>query len=235
MNIVNATPAADGAEPIQPVEPGFSSLLGNRFGKTRFHELQQSLRAAAGATHGTLASGHEALDAVLPGGGWPLGAITELCPVAPGIGELTLLMPALASLGRSGKQLVWIAPPHLPYPPALASHGLPLAQLLQVHVREAREVAWAAEQALRCPAVGAVLAWPGLLDDRAVRRLQLAAETGGGCGVLYRAPTVLAQPSPAALRVHLSPDGEGLRLELRKVRGGNPHVVVVRPAAAAGP
>jgi protein ImuA len=234
MSIMGAAPTADGAEQAQPVEPGFSSLLGNRFGKTRFHELQQSLRAAAGAASGTVATGHAALDATLPGGGWPLGAITELCPVAPGIGELTLLMPALARLGRSGKQLVWIAPPHLPYPPALAGHGLPLAQLLQVHVREAREVAWAAEQALRCPAVGAVLAWPGLLDDRAVRRLQLAAETGGGCGMLYRDPAVLAQPSPAALRVHLSPEGAGLRLELRKVRGGNPHVVVVHPAAAAG-
>jgi hypothetical protein len=212
---------------------GAEALAGEQR-KTGFHELQQALRAAANAARTTVATGHAALDAMLPGGGWPLAAITELCPVTPGIGELTLLMPALARLGRSGKQLAWIAPPHLPYPPALAGHGLPLAQLLQVHVREAREVAWAAEQALRCPAVGAVLAWPGTLDDRAVRRLQLAAETGGGCGVLYRDPAVLAQPSPAALRVHLSPDGEGLRLELRKVRGGNPHVVVVHPAAPAG-
>ena len=235
MNVVGAAPAAEEPGSLQPVEPCFSSLPDTRFGKTRLHELQQALRAAAGATHAALPTGHAALDAALPGGGWPLGAITELCPVAPGIGELTLLMPALARLGRSGKQLVWIAPPHLPYPPALAGHGLPLAQLLQVHVREAREVAWAAEQALRCPAVGAVLAWPGTLDDRTVRRLQLAAETGGGCGVLYRDPAVLAQPSPAALRVHLSPEGAGLRLELRKVRGGNPHVVVVHPAAAAGP
>jgi hypothetical protein len=231
---VSIVSAAQNEGLTQAAEPGFSSLPDTRFGKTGFHELQQALRAAAGAARATLATGHAALDQALPGGGWPMGAITELCPVAPGIGELTLLMPALARLGRSGKQVVWIAPPHLPYPPALAGHGLQLGLLLQVHVHAAREVAWAAEQALRCPAVGAVLAWPGLLDDRGVRRLQLAAETGGGCGVLYRDPAVLAQHSPAALRVHLSAEGELLRLDLRKVRGGNPHVVVVHPAAAAG-
>ena len=202
----------------------------NRQGSSLLEELRQSLHFTA---RGALATGYAALDARLPGGGWPLGAITELCPEVPGIGELTLLMPALAHLCRSGRQVVWIAPPHLPYPPALVGHGLQLALLLQVQVREARQVPWAAEQALRCPAVGAVLAWPGTLDDRAVRRLQLAAESGGSCGVLYRSPAVLAQPSPAALRVHLTPDDAGLRLELRKVRGGHRHAVVVHPAAAA--
>jgi hypothetical protein len=232
---VNAVSAAESEGLSQPVEPGFSSLPDTRFGKTGFHELQQALRAAAGTARAALATGHAALDAALPGGGWPLGAITELCPEVPGIGELTLLMPALASLCRDGRQVVWIAPPHLPYPPALVGHGLRLARLLQVQVREVRQVPWAAEQALRCPAVGAVLAWPGTLDDRAVRRLQLAAEAGGGCGVLYRSPAVLAQPSPAALRVYLTPDNAGLRLELRKVRGGHRHAVVVHPAAAAAP
>lgn len=45
-------------------------------------------------------SGHPALDAELPGGGWPHGALTELLLPQPGIGELRLLAPALAAVSR---------------------------------------------------------------------------------------------------------------------------------------
>src|SRR3989440_5853991 len=71
----------------------------------------------------TLPCGFPGLDAELPGGGWPAGALTEILLAHEGIGELRLLGPALAGLSRRGLRLVWIAPPHLPYAPALAAAG----------------------------------------------------------------------------------------------------------------
>ena len=177
-------------------------------------------------------TGFANFDALLPGGGWPVGAITELMPETQGIGELSLLLPALAKLSRAGRYLVWIAPPCLPYPLALAQHGLVLNRLVLVQAHDAHSVLWAAEQALRCPAIGAVLAWPATLDDRRVRRLQLAAETGGSCGVLYRPPSAALQPSPAALRLRLTALKAGLHVEIQKARGGRAHALVVHPAAA---
>jgi protein ImuA len=178
-----------------------------------------------------LPTGFAQLDAVLPGGGWPVGAVTELMPDAQGIGELSLLLPALAQLSRAGRYIAWIAPPCLPYPQALTRHGLALERLLLVQVRDAQTGLWATEQALRCPAIGAVLAWPAALDDRRIRRLQLAAETGGSCGLLYRPPAAAQQPSPAALRLRLQALDAGLRIEILKARGGRAHALVVHPAA----
>jgi len=209
--------------------------------RARLEQICRGPQAQPGAAR-ALATGHAALDALLPGGGWPLGAVTELYPQAQGIGELMLVLPALARLTQSGRHVACIAPPHLPYAPALASHGLVLARVLHVQAQGARESLWATEQALRCQAVAAVLAWPSGLDDRAVRRLQLAAEAGGSCALLYRPVAELARPSPAALRLRLRPScadegagkGEsGLHLELLKVRGGHRHALVVHPAAAA--
>lgn len=177
-------------------------------------------------------TGFADFDALLPGGGWPVGAITELMPETQGIGELSLLLPALAKLSRAGRYLVWITPPCLPYPPALAQHGLLLDRLLLVRAHDPHTVLWAAEQALRCPAVGAVLAWPAALDERRVRRLQLAAETGGSCGLLYRPSSAALQPSPAALRLRLKALNAGLHIEIQKARGGRTHALVVHPSAA---
>src|SRR5688572_18236442 len=97
-----------------------------------------------------LATGYDTLDRELPGGGWPTGALTELLGSREGIGELTLVLPALARLSAAGKRLVWIAPPHLPYAPALAAAGVDLAHLAVVGAPGGRRDAlWAAEQALR--------------------------------------------------------------------------------------
>jgi len=50
------------------------------------------------------------LDAELPGGGWPQGQLIELLHDDPGIGELSLLAPALAAQTRAGRACVWILP-----------------------------------------------------------------------------------------------------------------------------
>src|SRR3989475_9749650 len=71
----------------------------------------------------TISCGFPGLDAELPGRGWPAGALTEILPAHEGIGELRLLGPALAGLSKRGLRLVWVAPPHPPYAPALAAAG----------------------------------------------------------------------------------------------------------------
>lgn len=197
------------------------------------HGDQANGQADGSARAVAVPTGFAELDAALPGGGWPVGAITELMPAAQGIGELSLLMPALAHLSRAGRYLAWIAPPCLPYPPALVQHGLALERVLLIQAHDARSVLWAAEQVLRCPAIGAVLAWPeALLDDRRVRRLQLAAEAGGSCGWLYRPPAAAQQHSPAALRLKLKSIDGGLHIDIHKARGRRSHALVVHPAAA---
>lgn len=177
-------------------------------------------RHAQVAAEDVVPSGFAPLDAVLPGGGWPRGALTELLPVREGIGELRLVMPALARLSAESGWLAWIAPPHIPYAPALAAAGVDTARLLLVHPRNVADAWWAAEQALRSGACGAVLAWLGGFDERRMRRLQLAAEAGKGCGVLFRPARAGQERSAAALRLRLEPAAQGLSVRVLKRRGG---------------
>ena len=167
-----------------------------------------------------LASGFAALDELLPGGGWPLGALTEILHAQPGLGELRLLMPALVRLTEQGRWLAWVSPPHVPYAPALAGRGVRLDKVLLIQPRETTDALWALEQALRSGVCGAVLAWPGALGGQALRRLQLAAEAGGCWGVLFGDDRGSPGRSPAALRLALSVEGDRARLRLLKCRGG---------------
>ena len=209
-----------------------ASTLADPGALARIRELCQRGQATE-RSPAAIATGHVVLDAVLPGGGWPCGAITELMPGTTGIGELSLVLPALAALTRAGKYLAWIAPPHLPCPQALTQRGLALDHLLLIETTDTAATLWAAEQLLRCAHIGAVLAWPAALDDRRIRRLQLAAEAGGGCGLIYRPASAAAVSSPAALRLRLTGTQQGLGIHIQKSRGGRPHAVVVHPASQA--
>lgn len=173
----------------------------------------------AGAGRPVLPTGFAALDALLPGGGWPAGAVTEILLPGEGIGEMRLLLPSLAGSG-DGRLLAWIDPPYLPYAPALSAGGVRLSRLLVAYTGTNRDRLWAAEQALRSGACGAVLAWPGECDDRSLRRLALAAEKGGCLAVLFRPDLCAARPSAAALRLRLAPSLRGVAVEVLKGRSG---------------
>lgn len=189
----------------------------------------------------TLPTGHARLDARLPGGGWPVGVLTELIAANPGVGEFSLLFPALAELGQDGQWLVLIDPPWIPYPAALRGHGLALERLLWVRTGSAKESLWACEQALAATRGGAVLAWPELawpelarkpIAFARLRRLQLAAEAGAKPAFLFRPEHAAKAASPAALRLHLAAgDGSeegpgyehhGTRVDILKCRGEQP-------------
>lgn len=204
----------------------------------------------------TLASGHAALDAALPGGGWPLGVLVEVCSAYVGLGETSLLLPALASLTRARRWVAWVDPPGLLDAPALVEAGVDPGCCVVVepgHVADPRPVSirgpgstpahrrtapraadgarrdasplrqtrtqpalWAAEQLLRGGACAAVLVWWADDDGHALRRLQLAAETGGALCVLFRPLARAARISPAALRLRVDAGGV---LEIFKCRG----------------
>jgi len=172
----------------------------------------------------TLPSGHANLDARLPGGGWPVGAVTELITPHPGLGELSLLLPALAEMGRRGQWLLFVDPPWVPYPAALQAQGLSLERLLLIRTRDASESLWACEQALCNGRGGAVLAWPERIGFTRLRRLQLAAQENGKSAFLYRPREAREQASPAALRLFLETEEDqcGTRVSVLKCRGSHP-------------
>ena len=167
-------------------------------------------------------TGYPELDALLPGGGWALGALTEVVLQHHGIGELSLFVPALGRLSAAGEWIAFVTPPHLPYPPALADCGIDLRQFLLIRAGSAQDRLWAAEQALRAGSCAAVLFWPpDDTDERSLRRLQLAAEEGRTLGVLFVRDRRRARTSPAALRLRLEAESaERLRVHLVKRRAG---------------
>lgn len=164
-------------------------------------------RRSATAQHHVraLSTGLPELDALLPGGGWPCGALSEILFEYDGLGEMTLLMPALAALTRRQQRVVFVAPPYIPYAPALAGHGLDLRYVVQIE-SSANEGAWSAEQCLRSGSCGAVLGWLHQADYTQLRRLQLAAESGDALAFLFRPAHAARKASPAALRLQLHAD-----------------------------
>jgi hypothetical protein len=180
-----------------------------------------------------IASGYDRLDRHLPGGGWPQNALTEILTEYYGIGELRLLMPALAALSAEDVAadfsepgwIAWVAPPFQPYPPALQQWGIDLSRMLIVRPKTDKEVLWSAEQALSSGTCAAVLLWPEQLDDQSSRRLQLAAEKGGSWAIAFRPLTARCESSAAALRIELQANASGTRLSILKSRGGHPVVL----------
>jgi cell division inhibitor SulA/protein ImuA len=173
-------------------------------------------------------SGFAELDRALPGGGWPWGAVIEIFSEQYGIGELSLWMPALASSSRSrgAAWIVFIAPPLIPYAPALSRFGIALDRVLLVDTASrSAESLWATEQTLRSGACAAVIAWLRSPDDTALRRLQLAAEARDCALLLFRPLEQRARRSPAALRVRMTKAGAKTRVEILKCRGGRPFCV----------
>lgn len=172
-----------------------------------------------------LPSGFAALDAQLPGGGWPRRVLTELLLPHPGVGEIRLLAPALAAVQRSGRLVMLFDPPARLSAWALAQLGLDVEQLLVVQTRQrvvpGSDSLWAFEQALRSGHVGALIAWlPPRLRTERLRRLQLAAQAHDGAAFVLREPAAGQRPSAAPLRLALRAAGpDALALRLLKRRG----------------
>ncbi len=167
-----------------------------------------------------LPSGHAVLDAELPGGGWPLGQLTEILQAQSGQHEWRLLLPALQAAAQRGP-LVLVGAPHLPHLPVLAALGIAPDRLLRIEARTPAERLWTAEQALRCKELGALLAWLPQVRSEQLRRLQLSGSASQALVFALRPLDAQRESSPAPLRVAVQA-GEGTQLALQIVKRRGP-------------
>ncbi len=199
----------------------------------------------------SIPTGFGALDNALPAGGWGIGGVTELLLEQHGIGELSLLLPALrhvvggsASCTRSqpssdSHATGWAAlvnPPYVPYAPAFSNAGITLDRLLIINSGDDINTLWSTEQLLRSGLFGAVVAWVQKSGAQRQRRLQLAAESGGCWAAIYRPLHSQSEHSPVSTRICVTMEAvptaayrQRLTLDIFKVRAGNPQIVTIEP------
>ena len=232
-NVRAAMPADPqaGLATLRPPAPSLDELLARA-------DIWRGNRLAGSAADG-IATGFAALDAVLPGAGWPPGALVEILGQRSGTdgsGELSLLLPALARQTQAGGWAVLVDCPWRPHAPAWAAAGVDLSRLIVVEAG-ARDHLWAIDRSLRSGAVDAILAWLPPLDTAALRRLQLAAEEGGATLFAFRPPACAAQASPAPLRLAVVGTRAGVEIRILKRRGpllpAALNLPVARPVAAS--
>lgn len=163
------------------------------------------------------------LDAALPGGGLARGAVHAVVGSAAG---------AFAALvaGRIDGAVLWCVEAGARaglYGPGLAALGLDPARLIMARCPDRTDMLWAMEEGLRCPALAVTIGEPpGAVDLTASRRLQLAAEAGGGLGLVLGRGRDGGALAPNALesrwRVDAAPTagtGWGWRVALERCRG----------------
>jgi hypothetical protein len=204
--------------------------------KPCYHSQLDLLRSEISKLEGTSRSleaksvptGCLALDKTLPQRGFRAGTLVEWLTSGDGTGAVTLALLAAKNACRGGGVLVVLDCQREFYPPAAVPLGIELPHLIVVQPANPADHHWALDQSLRCPAVGAVLAWPEKLDSRTFRRLQLAAEEGGSLGLLVRPAEVRKEPSWADVRLLVEPlpaasppaRKRRLRIVLLRCRGG---------------
>jgi protein ImuA len=190
----------------------------------------------------TVDTGYAGLDQVLPGGGWPQGALIELLQPQAGVHEWGLVGPALAALqARSRELTVLVGAPWLPFGPALGARSLDMRRLLSIQGKpgDAPSLLWATREALQCADVHSVLAW--LPDARSahLRRLQIAAHAHNKLLFVFRPPRAQQESSPAPLRLLAEGtvnEAGNLRVHVLKRRGpplAAPLLLDTRPARLA--
>lgn len=177
-------------------------------------------------------SGFAALDAELPGGGWPTRQCCEILQAEAGLCEWRLLGPVLRTLlqseaparrrqsARPRPTLLLINPPLMPHLPGLRAHGIEPQQLIWIAPHSAQQALWVTEQAIKSQAASALLAWLPQARPAQIRRLQSAALDSPAPIFLFRPLAAQAQSSAAPLRLSLAPGADWqLRLQILKRRG----------------
>ena len=155
-------------------------------------------------------AGAAVVDRLLPGGGLRYGMLVEWLSAHAGSGAATLSLLAAREACRSGGTLVVIDRQQTFYPPAAVAWGVDPRRLIVVHPRSQRDELWAAVQSLRSPATAATWAAIDRLNDRAFRRLQLAAQAGRTLGLVLRPAAARGQPSWADVRLWVGARDWGL-------------------------
>jgi len=178
----------------------------------------------------SIPTGFASLDNALPTRGWCIGGVTEILSSQQGIGEVSLLLPALSKVTREDQWAAFINPPYVPYAPALSNAGIRLDRLLIIDSKNDTDTLWAAEQVLRAGLFASVVAWVDRSTAQKQRRLQLAAETGKTWATVYRPVRDAKEHSPVSVRLQADMAHAQLTLTLIKVRGGHEQTVIIDPA-----
>jgi protein ImuA len=164
-------------------------------------------------------TGYAKLDQALPGGGWPPGSLIEVLQQRPQQHVWQLLLPVLApSAAHANGPIVLVGAPCQPFVPGLSAQGLSPHRLLCVQAEKPSALLWAAEQALRCAEVTAVMAWLPQARAEELRRLHMAAQQQDRLLFVFRSWKARHEASPASLRILV--DGlDSLTLHIVKRRG----------------
>ena len=188
------------------------------------------------STGSVIKTGFTSLDGVLPSNGWDQGALSEILSNEQGIGELSVLIPALRQIAQQGQDIVLVAPPYIPFPHAWESHGIALKHVVIVRA-DGKDLLWAIEQAARAGTCGMVVGWTETcrkqLNYQALRRLHVAADAGGTTLVLYRPANAASDASAAPTRIIATAIQGELQLQIIKRRAAlmaSPLRVKVFPA-----
>lgn len=168
-------------------------------------QLALQIRRQEAGGGAPISTGIGALDRLLPVGGMRPGTLLEWLSPLAGSGVGTLACLVAGELLRGLGSCLVIDPRGTFSPPgAWGLHGF-LERTVVVRPADAREALWVLEQALRCPGVRVVVGWCDRLSNAAYRRLQLAAEAGGGVGLLLRPGGCRSEPSWADARLWVEP------------------------------
>lgn len=144
-----------------------------------------------------MTTGCDGLDQLLPDRGLATGTITEWLAPSTGVGAEWLSLQAAREACADGGALVIVDPENRFYPVAADVQGINLENTIVLKGtdrRLSRDLLWAIDQSLRCPAVAAVWGRLGDVGERWLRRFQLSAEQSGAMGMFVRPLGVKQQP-----------------------------------------
>lgn len=148
-----------------------------------------------------VSSGFPALDAELPGGGWPCNSVTEVLQAQAGTMEWRLLGAALRPIVAAGRTVILIAPPRHPHLPGLRHVGIDEKHLIWIQAEAPSERLWCTEQLIKSAAFGALVSWIPQTRQEQIRRLQVSAQACKGPVFLCRPLAARHESSAAPLRV----------------------------------
>jgi protein ImuA len=158
---------ADGESTPDAPQPSFRPSNVSRWPVPLSHAVESAIwrgDALGTPVTTTVGTGFKALDAELPGNGWPCQSLTEVLQVQPSVLEWRLLAPAMRTLVDQGKQIVIVGPPRPPYLPGPKHLGLDERHLVWIQADNPLERLWATKQLIKANAAGMLVAWlPGCL------------------------------------------------------------------------
>ena len=200
----------DDEEPVPSSFPSSQHRIRGRRTPARPGELPPDIEAAiwrgnqlGSPVTSVVSSGFPALDAELPGAGWPCHSLTEILQAQPTVAEWRLLAPAMRQVVAGGRNVVVVGPPKSPHLPGLKYAGLDERHLVWIQADAPAERLWVTEQLIKTNAAGLLVSWLPQARQEQIRRLQVCAQTCDGPVFLCRPAAAEHEPSAAPLRVQL--------------------------------